>query len=132
MGMTMSSPSNPLVAVERTGLAIAVVAVAVSGLLWGGRGLLAAAAGACLACVNLWILRRLVGRALHEAETGGGQGAGRRLAFSLVLKMPLLFALVWVAVGVLKLELLPFALGLSVLVFALVTAGLFTGLKEAA
>jgi hypothetical protein len=116
---------------ERTGLVVAAAAIAVSGLLWGPRGFAAAAAGAALACGNLWLMRRLVGRALVRAQAGAGQAAMRGLMTMLVLKLPVLIGLVWIAVGVLGVAPGPFALGLSALVVALVASGVYVGLKEA-
>src|SRR5215471_609149 len=63
-----------LARIERTNLVLGVAATAVAGLLWGGRGMLAAAAGAALACANFWALRRLGARG--GARAGGGAGAG--------------------------------------------------------
>jgi len=112
-------------------MVVAALATSASGVVWGASGLVAAGAGALLACGNLWLMRRLVGRALRESAAGRGEGAGRRLMLALLFKLPVLIGLVWIAVGALKLALVPFALGLSALVLALVASGLYVGLKEA-
>jgi hypothetical protein len=52
------------------------------------------------------------------------------LAGALVAKMTVLFVLVWVAVRVAGLSVLPFALGLSVFVVAILMVGLQTGGRE--
>lgn len=118
---------SALASAQSLGLPLAVVAVAAAELLWGARGAIACAAGAALACANLWVLRRLVDRAHREAEAGDGVGAGQRLLVRFALKMMVLCALVYVAVGVVGLAPAPFALGLSVLAAALIAGGLRSG-----
>lgn len=105
------------------------MATVAAALLWGPSGFWAAAAGAVLGCANLWFLRwvaaRAVARVLDNGSAAGGLGAG------LILKMPLLFAALWIAVNVLKLGLAPFALGLSVIVAAPLVVGLRAVAREA-
>src|SRR3954454_1096286 len=98
-----------LARIERANLILAVAATSLGGLLWGGRGMLAAGAGAALACANFWVLRRVGARAVARA-TAGEMGAAFALGGALVAKMTVLFALVWVGVRVLALPALPFAL----------------------
>jgi hypothetical protein len=130
--MNNQNPKNLLQMMERTGLALALAATAVSGLVWGMPGLQAAGLGAVLAVVNLYLMRRLLGRALRDAEGGRSDAALKRLMVLVLLKLPVLAALVWVAVRPLKLQPAPFALGLSALIVALLVCGLFSqGLKEA-
>jgi hypothetical protein len=132
MNAAPHAAANSIVVIERLGYALAVAAVAVAGLVWGPDGTVAAAVGAALAASNLFLIRRLVGRALVQAAAGDGEAAGRRLLMVFVLKMPLLFLMTWAAIAVFKLDSTPFAVGLSALVLALVAGGLFVGLDQAA
>jgi hypothetical protein len=75
---------------------------------------------------------RLVGRALDQAAAGNSEAATRRLMLVLLLKLPVLAALVWVAVRGLKLQAAPFAVGLSALVLALLVAALSSHLPKEA
>lgn len=118
--------SKPLAAIERTNVCLAVIATVVGGLVWGRSGLIAAGVGAVLACVNLWVIQRLGARAVARASAGQtSQAAG--LMAALGVKMMILFALVWVAIRVYNLALVPFAIGISVLPISLVFAGLWIG-----
>jgi hypothetical protein len=107
-------------------LCLAAIATVVGALVWGRAGLVAAGVGACLACVNLWVIQRLGARAVARASAGQtSQAAG--LVAALGLKMMILFGLVWVAIRVYNLALVPFAIGISVLPVSLVFAGLWIG-----
>lgn len=116
--------------IGRTNALLGLAATATAGLVWGPRGALAAAAGAALAWVNFQVIRRLGTRAVARASEGEGWSASRLplVAVGLVLKMTVLFALVWVAVRVLRLAVVPFALGFSAFVLSILAAGLFIGL----
>jgi len=125
--------------IERANLILGVAVTALAGLVWGGRGMLGAGVGAALACVNFVAIRRLGGRAVRSALAGmldGGAtpgkmaGQGLALAAGLLIKMTVLFALVWVAVRVLALPVVPFALGFSVFVLSILLVGLVTGAAE--
>jgi hypothetical protein len=118
---------NHLKKIERANLILGVASVALGGLLWGARGMLAAGVGAALACVNFRALQRLGRRAIQRVESGATGGQALALAAGLLIKMTALFALVWVAVRVLALPVLPFALGFSVFVFSIVLVSLFAG-----
>jgi hypothetical protein len=114
--------------ITRANLILGAAVTAVAGLLWGAHGMLAAGVGAALACLNFVAITRLGRRAVHRVETGGGgSGQGLALAAGLLLKMTALFAMVWVAVRILKLQVLPFALGMSVFVFSILLVGLAAG-----
>ena len=113
--------------ITRANLVLGAAVTAVAGLLWGAPGMLAAGVGAALACLNFAAITRLGRRAVRRVETGGGgSGQGLALAAGLLLKMTALFAMVWVAVRVVKLQALPFALGMSVFVFSILLVGLGT------
>ena len=113
--------------ITRANLVLGAVVTAVAGLLWGAHGMLAAGVGAALACLNFAAITRLGRRAVRRVETGGGgSGQGIALAAGLLIKMTALFAMVWVAVRVVKLQALPFALGMSVFVFSILLVGLGT------
>jgi hypothetical protein len=114
--------------ITRANLVLGAAVTAVAGLLWGAHGMLAAGVGAALACLNFLAITRLGRRAVRRVEGGGGgSGQGLALAAGLLLKMTALFAMVWVAVRILKLEVLPFALGMSVFVFSILLVGLRAG-----
>jgi hypothetical protein len=113
--------------ITRANLVLGAAVTAVAGLLWGAHGMLAAGVGAALACLNFEAITRLGRRAVRRVETGGGgSGQGIALAAGLLIKMTALFAMVWVAVRVVKLQALPFALGMSVFVFSILLVGLGT------
>ncbi len=117
---------KPLAAIEKTNLLLAVGVTALGGLVWDKAGLLAAGVGAALACLNLWAIHRLAGRAIARA-TAGDTAAATGLLAALGVKMLILFALVWVAIRVYNLALVPFAIGISILPVSLVMAGLWIG-----
>lgn len=106
----------------RTYLMVAVGVACLAGWLWGATGLLATGAGLVLGAVNLWAIARLARRAVRDVETGT-PGATFALVGGLLLKMVGLFVLAWIAVSVLHLGVLPFALGFSALVLSLVLSG---------
>jgi len=118
--------TKPLAAIEKTNLVLAVAVTALGGLVWGKSGLLAAGVGAALACLNLWAIHRLAARAMARAAAGANAQAAGLMA-ALGGKMLILFALVWVAIRVYHLALVPFAIGISVLPVSLVMAGLWIG-----
>jgi hypothetical protein len=99
---------------------------ALVGLGWGRSGMLAGGVGAILACINLWVIRRLAARAIARAAAGNGSQASW-LIVALGAKMLVLFGLVWVCIRVYNLALVPFAIGISVLPISLVFAGLWIG-----
>jgi hypothetical protein len=121
---------EPLQRIERTTLVLGVAATALAGVLWGARGMLAAAAGAVLGAVNFWAIRRLGRRAVRRVEAGASSGQAVLLAVSLILKMTALFALVWIAVRVVGLPAMPFGLGLSAFVLSILLVGLRTGAAD--
>jgi hypothetical protein len=125
--MSSSTKDALLARIERTNLVLAVAVVAVSGLLWRGPGMLAAGVGGALACANFWVVRRLGARAVARVLAGGPPGQAVGLVALLFAKMTALFALVWVAVRVLHLEVVPFTMGLSVFVISILLAGLGAG-----
>ncbi len=118
--------SKPFGTMDLINLIMAAVVTSLGGLLWGGDGLVAGGVGALLACVNLWVLRWLGARAVARAAAGDRAQASW-LMVALGMKMIILFALVWVAIRVYNLALVPFAIGISVLPISLVLAGLWIG-----
>lgn len=123
----MPADQLPLRAIERTTVVLGVAAVAVAGLLWGPHGMVAAAVGSALSVANFWVLRRLGARAVARVEAGASPGQAVALVMSLAVKMLLLFGLVWVAVRLIGLPILPFTLGMSVFVAAIFLGGLYLG-----
>lgn len=113
--------------IERMTLVLGAAAVAAAGLLWGPRGMAAAGVGAALSFLNFRVLRRLGARAVARVEAGASPGQAAALVLSLAVKMLLLFGLVWVAVRVIGLPVLPFTLGMSVFVAAILLGGLYLG-----
>jgi hypothetical protein len=118
--------SKPFGTMDIVNLIMAVAVTSLGGLLWGMSGVVAGGAGASLACINLWVLRRLGGRAVARAAAGDKAQVSWLMA-ALGLKMMVLFGLVWVAIRVYNLALVPFAIGISVLPISLVFAGLWIG-----
>lgn len=107
-------------------LVLAVAVTALVGLGWGREGALAGGVGALLACINLWVIRRLAARAVARASAGDTYQVSWLMA-ALGTKMLILFGLVWLAIRVYNLALVPFAIGISVLPISLVFTGLWIG-----
>jgi hypothetical protein len=95
---------------------------------WGLEGAGAAALGGALAFANLTITRRLASRAI-ERVLAGTHPAAAGLGAGMAVKLVLLFPLLWLAISVLRVPLVPFALGLSVLIVSLVVTGLWTATR---
>jgi hypothetical protein len=105
-------------------LIMATFVTVLTGLLWGRAGAVAGGVGALLACINLYVMKRLVARAVARAAAGD-RGRASWLVAALGAKMLVLFALVWVAIRVYNLAPVPFAIGISVLPISLVFTGLW-------
>ena len=110
-----------LARIERINLILAALLTALAGALWGARGAVAAAVGALLACADFWLLVRIGSRLVASARTGN---PSKGLSFLLIGKTMALFALVYIAIGVLHLDAIPFALGFSVFVVSIMMLGL--------
>jgi ATP synthase I chain len=119
--------ADPLKKISRANLVLGAAITAVAGPIWGAPGMLGAGVGAALACLNFFAIGRLGRRAVRRVEAGASSGQALALAAGLIIKMTALFALVWVAVRVIKLPALPFALGMSVFVFSILLVGLGGG-----
>ena len=122
-------PADHLLAIERTNVVLGAAATAAAGLIWGGRGMLAAGIGAALAVANFWAIRRLGARAIAKVAAGSVPQA-LSLVAALVAKMAILFALVWLVIARLGLPVLPFTMGISAFVASILLAGLFLGAAE--
>jgi len=107
-------------------LVLAVAVTALVGLGWGRAGVVAGGVGALLACINLWVIRRLAGRAVARTSAGDKAQVSWLMA-ALGTKMLILFGLVWLCIRVYNLALVPFAIGISVLPISLVFTGLWIG-----
>ncbi len=116
--------SSAIVIMDLANAGLGVFMTAFAGLVWGGTGAMSAGVGALLACINLWAIRRLAGRAVRRAAAGA-KGQAPWLVAALGAKMMLLFALVWVAIRIYNLALVPFTIGISVLPISLVFSGLW-------
>lgn len=118
-------PTNPAVKkIAGANLVLGVAFTALAGILWGPRGTLGAAAGAVLACADFLFLAQLGSKAVAAVRSGGSPWG---LALGLFAKMTGLFALVYVALRVAKLALMPFALGFSALVVSILLVGMTGG-----
>jgi hypothetical protein len=117
-----------LARIERTNLILAVALTALAGALWGVRGTLSAGAGAAIACADFHYLGRLGAKAIAAVKAGSSPWG---LGFALVCKMGLLFAVVFVAIRLLHLDVPAFAVGFSVFVISILLVGLAAGQAEA-
>jgi hypothetical protein len=120
--------ANSLAVLERTTLLLAAALTCLAGLLWGLRGTVAAAAGGALACLNIWVMGRLAGRAVERARAGDTSLASL-FGLGMIAKMMVLVALCWLAVSVAHLAVPAFALGLSALVLSATGAGLWLAMR---
>ena len=126
--MNLSSPLKHLVSVERWTLLCSAVLITLSFLFLGPRGQLGVCAGAGLMALNARLLR-IVGNRLHRRD----QGQPLSLGLLLVLfngKLLGLAVLIYLCIRYLKVEPLPFLLGISVLPLAIVLSALGRGLFE--
>lgn len=105
--------------IERANVILGVAITAAAGLLWGASGMLAAGVGAALGCLNFWSIARLAGRVVARVQRGATGGQAAMLGVGLALKMAALFVMVWAAIRVAHLRVLPFSLGLSVFVISI-------------
>jgi hypothetical protein len=116
-----------LARIERVNLILAALVTALAGALWGARGAVAAGVGAALACADFWLLVRIGSRLVASARSGD---PSRGLSFLLLGKTAALFALVFIAIAVVRLDAIPFALGFSVFVVSIFMLGLKAGMTE--
>ena len=116
-----------LARIERANVILWIALTALGGVLWGWSGMIGAGAGALLACLDFRFLGRLGARAIAQVRAGGSPWG---LGFALIAKMAALFALVFVAIRVLHLPVIPFALGFSVFVVSILLVGLSAGRVE--
>lgn len=123
-------PGNPAVKrIAGANLVLGVAFTALAGILWGPSGTLGAGAGAILALADFLVLARIGAKAVAAVRTGASPWG---LALALFAKMAGLFGLVFVALRVAKLALLPFALGFSALVVSILLVGMTGGALAAA
>jgi hypothetical protein len=118
-----------LARIERINLILAALVTALAWAIWGVRGAVAAGAGALLACADFWLLVRIGARLVASARAGN---PSRGLAFLLLGKTMALFALVFIAIAVIHLDAIPFALGFSVFVVSIMLLGLRAGQETSA
>ena len=113
--------------IERINLILGALVTGLAGAIWGARGAVAAGVGALLACADFWLLVRIGSRLVASAREGN---PSRGLSFLLIGKTMALFALVFIAIAVVHLDAVPFALGFSVFVVSIMMLGLRAGLSE--
>ena len=119
--------TDQLLTTQRFNVILGAVATGAAGLLRGGRGMLAAGVGALLSVANFWAIRRLETRAVAKVANGESIPQALIWTAALILKMTVLFGLVWLLVRRFGLPVLPFTLGLSVFVVSILITGLFLG-----
>jgi hypothetical protein len=126
----LPNDTSDLAALAR-GLAIVVggAVVTLSALAWGMPGLRAAALGAGLSVLNVFVLTRFARQAVEVAAAGGPNTAIVRLTSALGAKTIVLLTAVWVVCKSTSLLVLPLALGLLVTVICLLGAGLLSTLR---
>jgi hypothetical protein len=126
----LPNDTSELAALAR-GLAIVVggAVVTLSALAWGLPGLRAAAVGASLSVLNVFVLTRFARQAVAVAAAGGPNTAIVRLTSALGAKTIVLLTTVWVLCKSTSFLVLPLALGLLVTVICLLGAGLLTTLR---
>jgi hypothetical protein len=122
---------NAAALLERTTAVLAIALTGAGGLIWGVRGMVGAGAGGLLACLNIFVMTRLAGRAVERARAGDTTGASL-FGAGMIAKMMVLVGLCWLAVGVVHLVVPAFALGLSALVLSATGAGLWLALRPVA
>jgi hypothetical protein len=120
-------PTDLLTTIQRGNLILGTLVTAGAGLLWGGRAMVAAGLGAALSVANFWVIRRLGSRAV--AKVANGETGPKAMAWvaALILKMTVLFGLVWLLIRKGGLPVVPFTIGLSVFVASILITGLFLG-----
>lgn len=123
-------PADQLTTIQRSNVILGAIVTSTAGLLWGGRGMLAAGAGAALAVANFWAIRRLGLRAVAKVASGESMPQALTWLAALLLKMTALFGLVWLLIRKGGLPVLPFTLGLSVFVVSILATGLLRGGAE--
>lgn len=114
-----------LARIERANLILAVAVTCIAGIVWGTAGTLGAGAGALIACADFFVLGRLGARAVAQVREGGSPWG---LGLALIGKMTALFAVVFVAIRVIRLSVLPFALGFSVFVVSILMVSFSAGI----
>jgi hypothetical protein len=129
-------PTNSTIDLEARARGLSLVVggavVVLSALAWGKPGLEAAAVGALLSIINVFVLTRFARQAVAVAGAGGPNTAIVRLTSALGAKTIVLLTIVWVVCKTTMLLVLPLALGLLVTVFCLLGAGLVTSLQPEA
>jgi hypothetical protein len=116
-----------LARIERVNIVLGVALTSLAGILWGARGTVAAGVGALLAIADFFFLGRLGARAIARVQAGSAPWG---LGLALIAKMGALFGLVFVAIRVLHLAVLPFAVGFSVFVLSILLVGLTVGTTQ--
>lgn len=130
--MTTPDQNTTDLAALARGLAIVVGGgvVALAALAWGMPGLQAAAVGAGLSVMNVFVLTRFARQAVAVAAAGGPNTAIVRMTSALGAKTIVLLTVVWVVTKSGSLRIMPLALGLLVTVFSLLAAGLVTARRS--
>lgn len=133
MSSAIPAPTDTTdLAAHARGLSLVVggAVVTLSALAWGMPGLQAAAVGAGLSVMNVFLLTRFARQAVTVAAAGGPNTAIVRMTSALGAKTIVLLTIVWVVTKSASLRIMPLALGLLVTVFSLLAAGLITGRRS--
>ena len=132
-----AAPETQVLALARPlALLLGAAVVVAAGLGWGRAGTTAAAIGVAVSLANVWVLHRLGARAMRAAggqerpDAAAATSAAVGLQLALAAKTVILLALVALLANRIAGTgtMTPFALGLLVTVFALLSAGLLAPL----
>lgn len=99
--------------IEKEGVIISAIIVLVSLFLGSPFSAVSAALGAVFSIANFWLIARITARLIRHGRQGW-KGA----VFSVLLKMVLIILILWIMVVHVKLEPVPFAIGLTSVVLA--------------
>lgn len=122
----MASPS--ILRIERLNYAISAVVI-VAALVTQSRPIvLGVAIGAGLTCLNFFVLRKLITKWTSEAARGQGGNS----SILMLPKMIFMMGAVAVAVLVLPIDVIAFAVGYSIFIVSIIVETTYTALRPAA
>lgn len=119
----MASPS--IHRIERLNYGITAVLVLIALITQPKPVLLGVAAGGALTCANFYVLRRLIVKWTTDAAAGKSGNS----AMLMLPKMMALMGLVAVAVLVLPIDVIAFAVGYSIFIASIVIEGIYSALR---
>jgi len=122
-GPSMASPS--IHRIERLNYGISAVLVLLSLFTQSRQVTLGLGVGAALTCVNFYVLRKLIVKWTTEAA----QGKGGNSALLMLPKMIGLMGAVAVAVLLLPIDVIAFAIGYSIFIASIIVEGVYSALR---